>query len=128
MTSRPGAEQLTVEQQGDVSVVHFAHRTILAIDAIEAVGRRLLGLVRDGGARKLVLDFRPVESLTSSMLGTFVAVQRELEAVGGRMVFCNVDPFLQQIFIICNMPPQIVLKPDLPAALAELQSAETSPA
>jgi hypothetical protein len=42
------------------------------------------------------------------------------------MVFCNVDPFLQQIFLVCNMPPQIVLKPNLPAALTELQTAATT--
>jgi anti-anti-sigma factor len=124
--SPTSAELLSVEKLGDVTVVRFTHRTILAIDSIEAVGQRLLALVRDDGARKLVLDFEPVESLTSSMLGKFVTVQREIEAVSGRMVFCNVDLFLQQIFALCNMPPQIVLKPDLPAALAELHPTEAT--
>ena len=72
MTTRMFSDLLDVETIGTVTVAHFRQRTILAVDAIEAVGDRLLGLIREQGARKLVLDFNRVESLTSSMLGSAI--------------------------------------------------------
>jgi anti-anti-sigma factor len=91
-------------QSEGVTVIRFARRTILDPDVIELVGERLLGLVRGEGRRKFVLDFARVESLTSGMLGKFVALHQAVEADGGRLVFCSVGPFLQQIFAICNVP------------------------
>jgi len=94
---------LQVEQVGDVTVVRFTRRTILEATAIEAVGQRLFELVQNEGRRRVVLNFTQVESLTSAMLGKFMTLFREVQAAGGRLAFCNVDPFLLQIFKICHV-------------------------
>jgi anti-anti-sigma factor len=118
MTAERHPDLVEVQQAEGVTVVRFTRRTILDPDAIEAVGDRLLGLVRDEGCRKLVLSFGEVESLTSSMLGKFVGLHQAVEDGGGRMVFAHVDPFLQQIFHICNLPPGIATYPDEASAVA----------
>src|SRR5262249_12502693 len=46
---------LEATQHGDVTVVRFTQRTVLDPDAIEAVGERLLALVRTEGRRTLAL-------------------------------------------------------------------------
>jgi hypothetical protein len=105
---------------GDVTVARFTRRTILESEAIDALGGRLLGLVRDQGCRKVLLNFARVESLTTAMLGQFVALYTELAAAAGRLAFCHVDPFLLEIFRICKVPPEIPVYPDEATALCAL--------
>ena len=105
---------------GDVTVARFTRRTVLESEAIDALGARLRGLFRDRGCRKVLLNFARVESLTSAMLGQFVALHGELAAASGRLAFCNVDPFLLEIFRICQMPPEIPVYPDEATALRAL--------
>jgi anti-anti-sigma factor len=124
MSPDPTYGLLEVEQIGDCSVGRFTRRTVLEPLAVAAVGQRLRELVRGGSARKLVLNFARVESLTSAMLGEFVLLYKEIDSAGGRLVFCHVDPFLRQIFQLCQMPQQIPLYADEPTALAALQTAE----
>jgi anti-anti-sigma factor len=114
---------LEATQSGDVTVIRFTRRTVLDPEAIEAVGARLLALVRYEGRRKLALDFGRVESLTSAMLGKLVALHQAVEADGGRLVFCSVGPFLRQIFAICNFPQSIPLHADEAEAVRALSSA-----
>jgi hypothetical protein len=54
------------------------------------------------------------------MIGKFISLHHGLEAAGGRLAFCQVDPFLEHIFVLCGIPRQIPLYPDEPAALAAL--------
>jgi len=109
---------LEVEARDGVTVVRFTRRTILDPDSVERVAACLLELIRDKGARKVVLDFERVESLTSAMLGKLAFLHSEVEAAGGRLVFCNVGAFLREIFTLCGLPAQIPLVSDEPAALA----------
>ena len=113
---------LEATQHGDVTVVRFTHRTVLAPDAVEAVGERLLALVRSEGRRKLALDFTRVESLTSAMLAKLIALHRAVEADGGRLVFCGVGTFLQQIFTLCHIPQAIPIYADQTEAVRALSS------
>src|SRR5689334_18255574 len=120
-TEHPGA-LLEAAQHGPVTIVHFTRRTILEPGAIDAVGERLLTLVRDEGRLRIALDFGRVESLTSNMLGKLVALHNAVEAAGGRLVFCSVGPFLRQIFTICNFPPSIAIYDDGASAVAALSA------
>jgi anti-anti-sigma factor len=120
MRTDPQQGLLDLAQLGDVTVARFTRRTILEAEAIRALGARLRGLVRDQGCRKVLLNFARVESLTSAMLGQFVSLHAELTAAAGQLAFCHVDPFLLQIFRICNMPPEIPVYPDEAAGLRAL--------
>jgi anti-anti-sigma factor len=122
MSADPTHGLLEVEHFGARTVGRFVRRTILESAAIEAVGTRLHALVRDEGRRLLVLNFARVESVTSGLFGTFVALQKEVEAGGGRLVFCNVDTFLAEIFRICQLPTQITVYPDEAEALRSLEA------
>jgi anti-sigma B factor antagonist len=111
---------LEVEQVGEHTVVRFTRRTILENTAIDAVAARLRDLVREQGARTVVLEFARVESMTSAMLGTLVTLHRDVEAAGGRLVFCCVDAFLASIFQLCQIPQQISVFPSEAEALQAL--------
>jgi anti-sigma B factor antagonist len=94
---------LEIEQVGDVTVVRFTTRTILSNDAIEAIGGQLLGLVEQAGCRQFVLNLENVESISTAMVGKFVALHRRLEAAQGRLVLCRLGPFLVEIFKVLNL-------------------------
>lgn len=121
MSSEAWSELIRVDLVGGVPVVRFCRRTILDPLAVEAVGERLVGLVRDGGHHQMVLDFSRVESLTSAMFSKFMLLQQAVEAVDGQVVFCQVDPFLRQIFEVCRLPKSIAIYGDEAAALAGLR-------
>jgi anti-sigma B factor antagonist len=120
MPTDPTHGLLEVEQVGGATVGRFTHRTILENTAIDAVAARLRELVRAEGRRSFVLNFARVESMTSAMLGTLVTLHRDLEAAGGRLVFCSVDAFLAHIFQICKIPEQITVYPDEAEAVRAL--------
>jgi anti-anti-sigma factor len=112
MTLEPYAHLLEVEQVGEVTVVRFKRRTILEGEAIEAIGKHLLELAQQEDRLAFVLNFSGVESLTSGLLGRFMALYNMLDDVGGRLVFCRVDAFLMQIFKVVRMPELIAIYPD----------------
>jgi anti-anti-sigma factor len=120
MPSQPQASPLQVERVGDATVVRFTRRTILHGDTIEAIGAQLLAVAGGGDCRKLVVSFEHVESLTSAMLGKLIAAQRKVEAAGGRVAFCQVDPFLLQIFTLVRLPDLVPICADEREALASL--------
>jgi anti-anti-sigma regulatory factor len=120
MSADAPSDLLDVAQIDSVTVVRFTRRTILEPLAIETVGQRLLALVEVESRRRLILDFSRVESLTSGMLGKFIALHQAIESGGGRLVFCGVGPFLKQIFTICNIPGTIPLLSDEAEAVRTL--------
>jgi anti-anti-sigma factor len=120
MTLGPYEHLLEIQHIDPATVVRFKRRTILESTAIEAIGTHLLQLANEQGRRDFVLNFAGVESMTSAMLGKFVALYRELSDAGGRMVFCSVDPFLMQIFKVVQMPKLIPIHADEAQALRAL--------
>ena len=121
MTEPPGHQLLEVEQRPDVRIVRFKRRTILEPTAIERIGNQLLALCGPEGSRAVVLNFTGVESMTSAMIGEFVLLHRTLSEAGGQLVFCNVDPFLLQVFKVVQIPERIPIYADEAQALEALR-------
>jgi anti-anti-sigma regulatory factor len=111
MSNNKPPDLLEISEVRGVTVVRFTRRTILEPDLIDAIGERLLALVREKPGRMLALDFARVETLPSAMLGKLVTLHTAVGEGGGRLAFCGVDPFLQQIFRVCNLPHDIPIHP-----------------
>ncbi len=120
MTQGPYEQMMEVEHNPQATVVRFKRRTILEPTAIQAIGGQLLRLVGEEERRAVLLNFKGVESLTSAMLGEFVALHRALSESGGRLAFCCVEPFLMQVFKVVKLPDRIPIYDDEPLALQAL--------
>ena len=120
MSAETTPELVEIQDVEGVTVVRFLRRTILDPLAIEALGERLQGLVRDQNCNRLAIDCSKVESLTSSMLGKFASLHVAVSRAGGRMVFCNVGDFLRQILTVCKFPDAIPIHADEAAAVRAL--------
>ena len=54
--------------------------------------------LRKGGRPDLVVDLSGVGFAGSAALGNFVALHRVVRPKGGRIIFCNVDPTVAEVF------------------------------
>jgi anti-anti-sigma factor len=122
MTDEMSAGLLEVSEARGVTVVRFTRRTILDPVLIQQLGERLLELIQQANCRRLVLNFARVESVTSAMLGQLMVLHGAIHQDGGRVAFSCVDPFLRQIFQVCDLPQNIPIhasEADAVEALAE---------
>jgi anti-anti-sigma factor len=70
------------------------------------------------GLPDLVVDLRGVVFAGSAALGGFLALQRLARQQAGRVVFCEVDDNVLEVFRISKLMPMFHFVPDRAAALA----------
>jgi len=106
-----------VEQIGDVTVVNFIDRKILDEQNIQIIGEQLFSLVDEEGCRKLLLNFGNVEFLSSAALGKLITLNKKLQAAKGRLILCNIDPNIYEVFEITKLNKLFNIQKEEQAAL-----------
>jgi anti-sigma B factor antagonist len=117
MSSQPRRRRLEVEQIGDVTVVNFVDRKILDEPTIQVIGDQLFSLVDEEGWRKLLLNFGNIEYLSSAALGKLITLNKKLQAAGGRLILCNIDPQIYEVFEITKLDKFFNIQKEEQAAL-----------
>jgi anti-sigma B factor antagonist len=117
MSSPPRRRRLEVEDIGDVTVVNFTDRKILDEQNIQIIGDQLFSLVEEMGRRKILLNFSNVEYLSSAALAKFIHLNKKLQPVGGRLVMCNIDPQIKEVFEITRLNRVFTIYDEEQAAL-----------
>jgi anti-anti-sigma factor len=82
--------------------------------------------LKRGGRGDLIVDLLGVGFAGSAALGGFVALQRVARGKGGKMVFANVDPTVQEVFRVSRLEGLFSFAPDRAAALAGLAGPTSS--
>ena len=103
MTPQPRRRRLEVEDIGDVTVVNFVDKKILDEPAIQVIGEQLFSLVDESGRRKLLLNFHNVDFLSSAALGKLITLNKKLQALGGKLVLCEISPTIYEVFEITKL-------------------------
>jgi anti-sigma B factor antagonist len=109
MSSPPHRPRFEVENRKDVSVVCFTDRKILVEQSIQAIGEQLLDVVNQG-RKKLLLNFRNVEYMSSAVLGMLVTLHKKVQAAGGKLVLCCIDPQIREVFQITKLDKVFVIR------------------
>jgi anti-sigma B factor antagonist len=117
MSQPPRRRRLEVEDIGDVTVVNFVDRRILDEQNIQIIGEQLFSLVDEVGRRKILLNFGNVEFLSSAALGKLIALHKKLQAVGGRLILCNIDQEIYEVFEITRLDKFFTIQKEEQAAL-----------
>lgn len=117
MSTQPRRRRLEVEDIGDVAVINFVDRKILDEQNIQVIGEQLFGLVDQEGKRKLLLNFSNVEYLSSAALGKLITLNKKLQGVGGRLILCNIDPQIYEVFEITKLDKFFNIQKEEQAAL-----------
>jgi anti-anti-sigma factor len=76
--------------------------------------------VRAGGRPEVVVDLLGVGFAGSAALGHFVALHRVARPKNGRLVFCNVDPTVFEVFRVSKLDPLFTFAGDRAEALKEV--------
>ena len=103
MSAQPRRRRLEVETIGDVTVVNFTDKRILDEQNIQVIGEQLFGLVDEQGHRRLLLNFSNVEYLSSAALGKFITLNKKVAATGGKLVMCNINEEIFEVFEITKL-------------------------
>ena len=99
----PQRRRLEVEDIGDITVVNFLDKKILDDQNIQVIGEQLLKLVEELGRQKILLNFSNVEFLSSAALGKLIVLNRKLNETGGKLVLCNIDRNIYEVFEITKL-------------------------
>jgi anti-sigma B factor antagonist len=117
MSTQPRRRRLEVEDIGDVTVINFVDKKILDEQNIQIIGEQLFGLVDQEGRRKLLLNFGNVEYLSSAALGKLITLNKKLQGAGGRLILCNIDPQIYEVFEITKLDKFFNIQKEEQAAL-----------
>ena len=103
MSAEPRKRRLEVEEIGDVTVVNFVDRKILDEQNIQIIGEQLFELVDSEGKKKILLDFKNVDYLSSAALGKLITLNKKANTSGGKLVLCNIRPEIKEVFEITKL-------------------------
>src|SRR5262249_26148843 len=117
VNTQPRRRRLEVEEIGEVSVVNFVDRKILDEQNIQKIGEDLFSLVDEHGRKKILLNFGNVEYLSSAALGKFITLNKKVQAAGGKLVLCNIDPNIYEVFEITKLNKLFNIQKEEQAAL-----------
>lgn len=73
--------------------------------------------LKAGGQPNLVVDFSGVGFAGSMALGVLIRIQRLASQNGGRVICCNVDPNVEEVFRLSRVEQLFTFVADVPAAL-----------
>ncbi len=117
MSAQPRRRRLEVEPIGDVTVVNFVDRKILDEQNIQIIGEQLFSLVDEEGCKKMLLNFGNVEYLSSAALGKLITLNKKLQNAKGKLILCNIDPQIHEVFEITKLDRFFKIIKDEQAAL-----------
>ena len=83
--------------------------------------------IRRGDPANLVVDLNGVTYAGSTSLGGFIVLHRISSQHGGRIVFCNVDDNVLEVFRVSKLTPLFAFAQDCPAALGLLSQPPAPP-
>jgi anti-sigma B factor antagonist len=116
--SAPDLKHLRVTEVDGVAAVDFVGSELMyASDLIQDVGAELDSLVKDRNYTKILLNFRNVQYLSSSMLAQLAHLDREVKKVKGQLRLCGLGPVLRDTFRISHIEPLFAIYDDEGSAM-----------
>ncbi|PHS01767.1 MAG: anti-anti-sigma factor [Blastopirellula sp.] len=109
---------LRVRDNKDVVVADFIQSSILDETAIDRIGQEFERLVLEAiSAKKLVLNFRGVEYMSSAMIGKLIVLAKKTKAAKIKMKVCNISGSISEVFEIMKLNKVFDIQKDENAAI-----------
>jgi len=93
----------SITKSDDIYILCLTNNKILNESTIIQINKDIMDLVEGKNNLKLVINFKYVKYLSSSVLSKLVAVQKKVGSLNGKMVLCSMDPILVRIFEITQL-------------------------
>jgi anti-sigma B factor antagonist len=98
--SRTISPRLLVETVEGITIASFTDEMITSEEVIWEVDEQLMSLVDGPSPEKLLLNFREVRVMSSTMLAILLKLARKIKGVQGELKLCGLSPDLLEIFRI----------------------------
>jgi anti-sigma B factor antagonist len=104
-------EHFTIQQSGDQTVVEFTTSSLSDPTELDRIGAELYRLVDEQDRRRIVLDFRRVEYMSSQTIGIILAMRTRLDALPhSSLVLSGVGPRLMELLKITRLDRLLTIK------------------
>lgn len=110
-------QHLNLEVAGDVQVVQIVDRKVNNQQELAGLDEELTALVQPD-VRNVLLDLSAVEAGGSVLLSRLITLKQQLQDRGGRLVLCNLQPFIRRVFAITRLKDAFTIADDVDAGLA----------
>ena len=104
-------------KDGILTIV-FDDARILDEIKLEELGRDLLEMLNKTTEERVILDFRNVKFMSSSMLGKLVQVHKKAGEFKVKLKLCSIDPEIRQVFKITKLDKLFDIEADEASARA----------
>ena len=109
---------LDLQDAGEVLVVSFRQSSILDQAVIDQIGQEFAQAgLEAAGNRKLLLDFRTVEYMSSAMLGKIVQLHKRCKNDKIKLKLCSIGSNPLEVFKITRLDKLFEIHKDAAAAL-----------
>lgn len=111
---------LTLEEQQGAVVATVNIPRLTEEENIDQLGQELFALAEQFNFRKVVLNMKAVEYLTSSVLGKMISLHRKLHRREGKLVICGVCNVVADILKSSRLEEYFNIASDVDAAIKML--------
>ncbi len=99
-----------------ILTVLFMDSRILDEAKLEELGKDLIELINKSTEERVILDFRNVQFMSSSMLGKLVLVQKKCKEFKAHLKMCGISPEIREVFKITKLDKLFEIESDEAAA------------
>lgn len=107
-----------IHNEKGVMLAEFWDCLRLDLGAVADLRSKYEAHLKGGGRPEIVVDLLGVAYAGSAALGHFVSLQRTARSKNGRIIFCNVDPNVHEVFRVSKLDPLFAFVKDRQEALA----------
>jgi anti-anti-sigma regulatory factor len=126
----PFYRHLKAHTERDALVLALSEHQVLDEELAESLRVELLTAVANAGARRVVVDFRAVKTVSNAIFRPLISLSGKLGEPGDRLVLCGLNALVDQVFRMSGMidpcktsGPCFETAADQAAALARLAGA-----
>jgi anti-anti-sigma factor len=109
---------LTSFSKDGILTIVFEDARILDETKLEQLSRDLMEMLNKTTEERVILDFRNVKFMSSSMLGKLIQINKKAGEFKVKMKFCSIDPEIRQVFKITKLDKVFEIEADEAAARA----------
>jgi anti-sigma B factor antagonist len=113
-----GHMSLSSYTKDGILTIVFDDARILDEVKLEELGRELLEMLNKTTEERVILDFRNVKFMSSSMLGKLVQVHKKAGEFKVKLKLCSIDPEIRQVFKITKLDKLFDIEADEASARA----------
>ena len=89
---------ITVDQDQGVLILTVLDARIDQFEAAEQMGRELIEAASGVDAKKVAVDMRHLQYMSSVGYGPFLSLHRRLSDSGGQLILCNLSEVIHEVF------------------------------